>query len=479
MEHPEAKQKNLPVKPLLAAVCVVIVLVLGIFAFQYRQSHTVQSILTVDVNPSVELRLNQKARVVEAVAVNEDGAELLKDMDLRGTELNVAVNALMGAMLRYGYVDETTGAILISVADKDGVRGAALRLAAEEEASAILDAASVPVEVLAQSVPRDAALEEKAAQYGISIGKARMIETMAAGSDHWTFETLAGLTVNELYLLSSDPAGLAEQPQSSYIAADDAKAAAFAYAGVTAAQAFVEKVEFDYENGAMVYEVEFIAGDMEYDCNVDAVTGAVIGCKTEPVQSGVSQNGTAPDGTAPVQGQDTQTPAAPSSGTQQKIGAAQAGAIALEHAGLTESQVTGLRTESEWDDGLLEYHVEFYTGEIEYEYEINAYTGEILKAEQEYWNRTSHRENHHEDQHHSAVPGVPSAAYIGIDAAQAAAYRHAGVDATSVYDLSLEEKLDERTPHYEVEFKAGGMEYEYDIDAQTGAVLNYESEWDD
>ena len=164
MEHPEVKQKSLPRRPLLAAVCLIVAVLLGLFAVQYRQAHAVESILTLDVNPSVELRLNQKARVVEAVAVNEDGAAVLEGMDLRGTDLNVAVNALMGAMLRHVYVDQGTGTVLISVADKDGVRGAALRLAAEEEASAILDAASVPATVVTQSVPRDAA------QYGFSIG---------------------------------------------------------------------------------------------------------------------------------------------------------------------------------------------------------------------------------------------------------------------------------------------------------------------
>ena len=41
-----------------------------------------------------------------------------------------------------------------------------------------------------------------------------------------------------------------------------------------------------------------------------------------------------------------------------------------------------------------------------------------------------------------------------------------------------EEELDERTPCYKVEFKAGGMEYEYKIDARTGGVLTYEMDRD-
>ncbi|MCI5843469.1 MAG: PepSY domain-containing protein [Clostridiales bacterium] len=57
--------------------------------------------------------------------------------------------------------------------------------------------------------------------------------------------------------------------------------------------------------------------------------------------------------------------------------------------------------------------------------------------------------------------------------------QHAGISAKDVYDLSVEAELDERIPHYEVEFKSGGMEYGYEIDASTGAVLQYETERDD
>ena len=49
---------------------------------------------------------------------------------------------------------------------------------------------------------------------------------------------------------------------------------------------------------------------------------------------------------------------------------------------------------------------------------------------------------------------------------------------TDTYELEVEEELDERTPCYKVEFKAGGMEYEYKIDARTGGVLTYEMDRD-
>ena len=86
-----------------------------------------------------------------------------------------------------------------------------------------------------------------------------------------------------------------------------------------------------------------------------------------------------------------------------------------------------------------------------------------------------------QDQEDTASFGAAGATAnsIGIEVARAAALQHAGISAKDVYDLSVEAELDERIPHYEVEFKSGGMEYGYEIDASTGAVLQYETERDD
>lgn len=52
--------------------------------------------------------------------------------------------------------------------------------------------------------------------------------------------------------------------------------------------------------------------------------------------------------------------------------------IALEHAGFTADQVTGLQVRYEIDDRIPEYEVEFRVDRMEYDYTIHAETGEIL-----------------------------------------------------------------------------------------------------
>lgn len=55
----------------------------------------------------------------------------------------------------------------------------------------------------------------------------------------------------------------------------------------------------------------------------------------------------------------------------------------------------------------------------------------------------------------------------------------AGVSQSQVYELEVEDELDEDQPCYKVEFKTGGYDYEYEIDAFTGAVLKSERDRDD
>lgn len=400
-EISEKKTRRFRAAPWITAACLALVIAGGGFGMQYHQMNTVQSIVSLDVNPSVELKLNSKARVLSATALNSDGAEILEGMQLKGTDMNVAVNALVGSLLKHGYVDELANSILISVEDKDSTRGTALQQELTTEVTAILDAASVNAAILTQSVQEDDALQAKADQYGISLGKAQLIESLVANSDHLTFEALAGLTVNELNLLATNPnTPLPETVQTTgkasdnaYIGVEAAKQAAFAYAGVSASEATVLEVDFDYENGVMVYEVEFFAG-VEYDCDVNAITGEVVKCKTEGKPADVKNNTSAGNGTTPRDDTTVSNETTPTKPTK------------------------------------------------------------------------------------PTTPTAPSASYIGADAAKAAAYQHAGVSAANVYDVSVDNELDERTPHYEVEFKCGNMEYEYKIDAVTGAVLKYESERD-
>ena len=56
------------------------------------------------------------------------------------------------------------------------------------------------------------------------------------------------------------------------------------------------------------------------------------------------------------------------------------------------------------------------------------------------------------------------------------ALSHAGFTADQVRHLHTEYETDDRVPHYDVSFREGPWEYEYEIHAATGEILSFEKD---
>ena len=79
----------------------------------------------------------------------------------------------------------------------------------------------------------------------------------------------------------------------------------------------------------------------------------------------------------------------------------------------------------------------------------------------------------------SASSASATTEYIGNDAAKRIALEHAGIAESDAAELEVELDLDDAVVHYDVDFKSGGMEYNYDINAVTGDIIQSKSETDD
>ncbi len=153
------------------------------------------------------------------------------------------------------------------------------------------------------------------------------------------------------------------------------------------------------------------------------------------------------------------------------IGKEAAGVAALQHAGLDEAQVTRLEVEYVRADGQHLYEVEFYAGNRRYGYEIDGCTGVIRSDGLEVKNYSASKE-----QGSAIAQPVSGNSVIGKEAAGAAALQHAGLDEAQVTRFEVELDLEKGRQIYEVEFYSGNAEYDYEIDASTGAVIAYEYE---
>ena len=456
----------------LAAACLALVLVGGGGAYYY-QANAVASVVSLDVNPSMELAVNRNEKVLSATPTNQDGADILEGMDLKGTQADVAMYAIIGSLLQHGYVDELANSILITVEDENTQRGEKLQAELTAQADAALANAQVNGAILSQTLQMSSDLSAKAEEYGISAGKAALIQTIVDASNGTkTFESLVGLSINELNLLYSAQSVAPANPeavgdtggdtnaaiqatgsasQSAYIGMDAAKQAALAHAGLSQADVTFLEAEYDYDDGRMVYEVEFRSAGKEYEYEVDAQTGAIIKYESD----GSHGSG----GTVAVPSGDY-------------IGEDAAKSAALTHAGVKESDTQYCNVWLEYDDGRPEcYEVEFMAGSTRYEYEIALTSATVLKFESKNLGGQQTAP--------SGGSGGGVSRDIGSQSAKSAALTHAGLSESQTTGMKVERDYDDGRLEYEVEFKSGGMEYEYKIDGTTGTILEYDQDWDD
>ena len=254
----------------------------------YRGQNAVASTISLDVNPSIEIRVNKYEKVLETIALNDDAKVVLGDMDFKGSSLDVTMNALIGSMLRNGYLDELANSILISVDNKDPDLGAALQQKLTQEVNALLETNSFTGSVLSQTVSDDDELKTLAETYGITPGKAQLVQQLIQQNTLYSFEELSQLSVNELNLLiaanntpleNTEVVGSASD--KSYIGAEKAKEIAFAHSGIDPSSAVIEKVELEEDDGIWEYEVEFKSGSVEYKYKINAANGNIIDFEKE------------------------------------------------------------------------------------------------------------------------------------------------------------------------------------------------------
>lgn len=160
----------------------------------------------------------------------------------------------------------------------------------------------------------------------------------------------------------SFPSGTGET-DSQYIGREAAQQTALTHAGFDADSVYIAHVHLEYDDDCWQYDVKFYKDEIEYDYDIDAITGAILSCHHDAEHDGY-HHGETPD-SANLITEDT------------------AKQLALEYAGVTEAETQNLKIKLEYDDGYAEYEMKWDVGRTEYACDVDAYTGAILSFEKE------------------------------------------------------------------------------------------------
>ena len=255
----------------------------------------------------------------------------------------------------------------------------------------------------------------------------------------------------------------ANQPQSSqqqaaYISIEQAQETALDAANIDTADADISSATLSEVAGVTCYKVEFTSGDHAYSYSINAENGEVLEASYRD-KNAAPADSTQTD--TPASGATT-TPAQITPSTSTSTGAvdeAKAQEIALAHAGVNAADATITKSKLDYDDGRQVYELEWYANGAKYDYEVAVATGEIVNSGYEA----------------KTVVGTGNSATVSeATAKQTALARVSGATAANIYKFKLD--FDDGRWEYEGEIRYGTMEYDFTIDANTGALLEWDME---
>lgn len=237
---------------------------------------------------------------------------------------------------------------------------------------------------------------------------------------------------------------------------------AFEHAGVTQEDAGSLSVSQDRENGVDVYEIEFSTEDRTYHYDISRKNGEVVNYSYQDAATAQTDGKTQSsqkEESASTSSKTTSGEKTTSSTTGSAVTEEEAKAIALEHAGLTEGDVTFHRVEQDYDDGQAVYEVEFYSGSTEYDYEIAQDTGKVVSYDSdiEGWAAASQQSGT------SKAVTLEEASQLVLDR----------IPGAMESDVHIKSERDDGRDIYEGEAFYDGAKYEFEIDASTGNFIEW------
>lgn len=113
----QPRKLHLPMRYAIACCAMLAVVLCGLGGYSLYQ--TPVSYISVDINPSVELSLNRFDRVIEATAYNDDGAQILQNLNLNNKPYMQAVELLLADEAVESYLSADALLSFTVVSDKE------------------------------------------------------------------------------------------------------------------------------------------------------------------------------------------------------------------------------------------------------------------------------------------------------------------------------------------------------------------------
>ncbi len=181
---------------------VVMAIIVVVFAyFIYNQNlQTELQYITIDINPSIQLGIDKQAKIVEILALNDEGDILLSDLTLENETLEEGIAKLVSTAVETGYIDEFSAEndILITSYSDDVEEKERNEKRVREKMQSFLEEKNIYARIMASDVTAE--IKELADEYDINYGKMLLIERALRLNAELSREELVNSSIREIQL---------------------------------------------------------------------------------------------------------------------------------------------------------------------------------------------------------------------------------------------------------------------------------------
>ena len=176
------KQHNFKKVFAFASAATCILAMFGISAYAYYTPYTYVSL---DVNPSIEYSVNRFDRVLSVTGVNDDGTEIINNIDLDNLEnksIEDAISLTVDEIADAGYLDSNAGGVAITTSSDDMDSAGELAETLETVVNNSVEENNHEATVIAQAVGANRVAEAR--ELGVTPGKLNLVEKMLENAEN-------------------------------------------------------------------------------------------------------------------------------------------------------------------------------------------------------------------------------------------------------------------------------------------------------
>ena len=384
--------------------------------------------LRMDVNPSIEIVSNRLNKVVEVNPLNDDAREMLRNYKIGSKNLKNTIEDLADLMVLEGYISGgKDNLVMITVDDDNASKDIVNKL--NKAIAAYLENKQIEATIVNQSIPKENASEKTS--------KEIVAERISELNDDLDFEKMSDMTLKEL-ITYAESKNIAPQSLFNRVVktakhnGDDDKDH----------RVDIHKDDNDDKDDKDKMKENNKNGNKDNNNN----------------KNGNKDNNNNKNGNKDNNNNKNGNKIFNSNGNNKAkilIGEVRAREIALE---LVNGEIVEFKLD-DYDDGDddAEYKIKIIANGYKYKIEIDAYTGKVIEFE---------RDGKANIKNNKQLIGEVRAREIALDLVNG-----------KIVEFKLDDyDDDDDDPKYEIEIISNGYEYEIEIDAYTGKVLEFEKD---